>query len=196
MDLPSREDVELEVKTELGCLGARAKESLFGLHSLLLFHPRLYCERTRVAGCGNPFHILMDAVEPSGSVRVVGDCPWYSEARIVEVPCVPVVRGFVVGNRPAGFPEAPVHDRVVGEDYIPVSCGARGSIFPEILIKGTGISTRSYIPFAADSETLCKASSITPEVSLLCPGIGGGVVFPEILKAASILISACSNIPF
>src|SRR5438477_5657663 len=152
MDLPSREDVELEVKTELGCLGARAKESLFGLHSLLLFHPRLYCERTRVAGCGNPFHILMDAVEPSGSVRVVGDCPWYSEARIVEVPCVPVVRGFVVGNRPAGFPEAPVHDRVVGEDHISVGRGARGSIFPEIVITFTPDTARSDISLAPNAE--------------------------------------------
>src|SRR5689334_23292625 len=103
MDLPSREDVELEVKAELGCLGARAKEGLHRLHSLLFFYPRLYCERTRIAGCGNPFHILMDAMEPGGSVRVVGDCPWYSEARVVEVSCVPVVRRFVVRNRPAGF---------------------------------------------------------------------------------------------
>jgi hypothetical protein len=166
MDLPSPEDVELKVKAELSCLGARAKESLYGLYSFLFFHPRLYCKRTRVAGCGNPFHILVDATEPSGGVRVVDDCPWYPQARVVEVSCVAVIHRFVVGNRPADFTEAPVRDRPVAQDYIAVGRSPLGTIFPEIFSKDEiGISAGTDIAFVADGKPNCTFSMSSPEVA-------------------------------
>src|SRR5262249_47362805 len=57
-----------------------------------------------------------------------------------------------------------------------------GGIFPEIFKLGIPITEPGTdISFAADGKSDCKCSS-SHYVGFLCPGIGGWVIFPEILS--------------
>ena len=42
-------------------------------------------------------------------------------------------------------------------------------------------TARSYIPLAADGKAGCN-HELTTEICFLCPGIGSGVVFPDVFK--------------
>src|SRR5207249_4892649 len=112
-----------------------------------------------------------------------------------DVRCVPVVRGFVVGNRPAGFAETPVHDRVVGENHISVSRSALRGIFPEILWEWGKCASGTDISFTADRKSDCLVSFCSPKIGFPCPVIGGRVIFPETLKKVG-EITTSTDIPF
>src|SRR5207247_5336756 len=122
--------------------------------------------RTKVAGRGNPPSPLVKAIETDRGIRIVRDCPRKPEEGLMDVRCVPVVHGFVVGNRPAGFAEPPVHDRVIAQDHIWVGGRvSRGSIFPEIFNAGSiYIIAGTDIPFATDGKSGCPVSGCSPEV--------------------------------
>ena len=86
----------------------------------------------------------------------------------MDVSCVPVVRGFVVGNRPAGFAEAPVHDRVVGQDHISVGPRRPREYIPRNLFIAVCIVAGTDIPFAADGKSDCIQLFLFPPKSAFC----------------------------
>jgi hypothetical protein len=51
---------------------------------------------------------------------VVGNCARQPKREASSVGCIPPVYRLVVGERSGGFAEAPVHNRMVGQDHLPV----------------------------------------------------------------------------
>src|SRR6266487_3565674 len=72
-------------------------------------------------------------------------------------------------------------------------------IFPEIFeisrING-GINAGTDIPFAANGKSDCFRSCCSPKIGFLGPGIGGRVIFPEILLKDETTIRAGTDITF
>src|SRR3989442_431906 len=116
----------------------------------------------------------------------------------MNVSCVAVIGGFVVGNRLARFAEAPVHDRDVGEDRTPVGRVFFGSIFPEIFQTTGAIPACTNVSLTPDRPSNRKPSRCASEVGFPCPDINRRIVFPEIFCWTTTMarIFACSYISF